>query len=88
MQFGLQFEVVDDAAASAEPAAEGAETEPRPATETLEGRPRGSVPVTGVPQALPAHEAGETPIGQDTGTGEGQNEGGATIVRLDTFRKK
>ena len=62
--------------------------EPRPAAETPEGRPRGSVPSTGTPQVQALHEAGETPVGQDTGTGESPPEGGATIVRLDTFRKK
>ncbi|BBF91376.1 SspB family protein [Blastochloris tepida] len=87
VQFGLQFEVVDETA-PADAEAGSAEAEPKPATEAQEGRPRGSVPLTGTPQVHAVHEAGETPIGQDTGTGESQPEGGATIVRLDTFRKK
>ncbi|NJL07302.1 MAG: Stringent starvation protein B [Methylacidiphilales bacterium] len=107
VQFGLQFEVVDEHAAT-EPDTTGADAAAqRPAiAEMSEGKPRGSVPATGAPPAHPiARETAEGPADtdqdgkSDTGkssTGkssadkpeDAQPEGGATIVRLDTFRKK
>jgi hypothetical protein len=83
VQFGLQFEVVEEHAAEApaEAPAEGAETAPRP-VESLEGRPRGSVPATGSPQLQPVDRE------DDKAAEHAAPEAGATVVRLDTFRKK
>jgi hypothetical protein len=81
VQFGLQFEVVEE---HAEAPAEGAEPVLRP-VEPVEGRPRGSVPSTGSPQLQPVEREDDKPAEpvQDAAP-----ESGATVVRLDTFRKK
>ena len=85
VQFGLQFEVVEDHAGEA--TAEGGERAARPAAvESIEGRPRSSVPVTGNPLVPPADPGAEDkPAGP---TQDGAPDPGATVVRLDTFRKK
>ncbi|ALK10812.1 SspB family protein [Blastochloris viridis] len=84
VQFGLQFEVVDDTAAEAP--AEGADPAARPAAvEPIEGRPRGSVPLTGSPVQAFEREAEDKP---SEPVQDGAPDSGATVVRLDNFRKK
>jgi hypothetical protein len=82
VQFGLQFEVVEE---HAEAPAEGAEPVLRP-VESVEGRPRGSVPSTGSPQLQPVER--EDDKSAEPAQDAAAPEAGATVVRLDTFRKK
>ena len=83
VQFGLQFEVVDEPAVEALP--EGADPAAPRLVEPSEARPRGSVPATGIAQLQPAEREDDKPADPAQ---DGAPEGGATIVRLDTFRKK
>jgi hypothetical protein len=73
VQFGFQFEIIDETPAEQHAAPKAPETVPKPSV----------VPAAGRPDALPAPAA--TPQKPDPAPDDG---GGAEVVRLDRFRKK